>query len=401
MSSKVYQTNGSEYDPLYVLDKLTQSSLNSALYQSYGPLRISFMFAIFYGILFACIASILVHTALYHGERIVMITKRVFANNGDYEKHHIDEHCRLMNHYENVPDSWFIFIFAINLIVALIVCEVFGINLPWWALLLAILLAAIFVLPIGIITAIANQTPGLNIITEFVIGYILPGRPIANVTFKTYGYISMLQALHFLYDLKLGHYLKIPPKAMFMAQLAGTLIAASVNVIVAYIMFASVPGLCIDETGEFACPKARVFYSASVIWGVIGPKEMFFNSQYHVLLYAFLLGALLPFPVWLLARKYPNSFWVYVHVPVLLGATAVMPPAQAVMYPTWFIIGFIFMFWIKRYYFYWWQQYNYVLSAALSVGVVLGIVVGFSVFELPGVHLKWWGNFDPCQLNVK
>jgi len=63
-----------------------------------------------------------------------------------------------------------------------------------------------------------RQTPGLNIITEYMIGYIYPGRPVANVCFKTYGYTSMLQAVYFLSDFKLGHYMKIPPCAMFHAQ---------------------------------------------------------------------------------------------------------------------------------------------------------------------------------------
>ena len=51
-----------------------------------------------------------------------------------------------------------------------------------------------------------------------IIGYIYPGKPLANVAFKTYGYISMAQALYFLSDLKLGHYMKIPPRAMFIIQ---------------------------------------------------------------------------------------------------------------------------------------------------------------------------------------
>ena len=62
------------------------------------------------------------------------------------------------------------------------------------------------------------QSPGLNVITEFVIGYMLPGKPLANVTFKTYGTISMAQAIVFLNDFKLGHYMKIPPKSMFIVQ---------------------------------------------------------------------------------------------------------------------------------------------------------------------------------------
>ena len=64
----------------------------------------------------------------------------------------------------------------------------------------------------------AQQQPGLNIITEYVIGYMYPERPVANMCFKVYGYISMSQALTFLADFKLGHYMKIPPRAMFMAQ---------------------------------------------------------------------------------------------------------------------------------------------------------------------------------------
>lgn len=41
-------------------------------------------------------------------------------------------------------------------------------------------------------------------ITEFVAGYMLPGRPIANVCFKCYGYMAMSQALDLAVDMKLG-----------------------------------------------------------------------------------------------------------------------------------------------------------------------------------------------------
>ncbi|KAK1568926.1 hypothetical protein Q3G72_030525 [Acer saccharum] len=38
--------------------------------------------------------------------------------------------------------------------------------MPWWGLLFAAAMAFVFTLPISIITATTNQTPGLNIITE-------------------------------------------------------------------------------------------------------------------------------------------------------------------------------------------------------------------------------------------
>ena len=41
--------------------------------------------------------------------------------------------------------------------------------------------------------AITGYGPGLNVITELVCGYMLPGRPIANMTFKCYGHVPVLE----------------------------------------------------------------------------------------------------------------------------------------------------------------------------------------------------------------
>jgi len=42
------------------------------------------------------------------------------------------------------------------------------------------------------------------VITEFVAGWIWPGKPLANVTFKCMGYMCMLQSLDLSADQKLG-----------------------------------------------------------------------------------------------------------------------------------------------------------------------------------------------------
>lgn len=52
-------------------------------------------------------------------------------------------------------------------------------NLTWWAFLLAVIISFGFSLPIGIIEAITNNRIGLNVLTEFIYGYIQPGRPLA------------------------------------------------------------------------------------------------------------------------------------------------------------------------------------------------------------------------------
>lgn len=40
-----------------------------------------------------------------------------------------------------------------------------------------------------------------SVITELIVGYALPGRPVAMMVFKTFGYITMTQALSFVGDL--------------------------------------------------------------------------------------------------------------------------------------------------------------------------------------------------------
>ena len=58
-------------------------------------------------------------------------------------------------------------------------------NFSWWAFLLAIFISYVFALPIGIIQAITNTQIGLNVLTEFVYGYIQPGRPLGLMLYFT------------------------------------------------------------------------------------------------------------------------------------------------------------------------------------------------------------------------
>ena|SRR5947207_1310812 len=89
-------------------------------------------------------------------------------------------------------------------------------------LILTTAISVVLALPIGFLTAISNGGIGLNVISEFIGGLIVPGKALAMNMFKAYGCLTLAQALGFVSDLKLGHYTKIPPKAMFRAQMIGT-----------------------------------------------------------------------------------------------------------------------------------------------------------------------------------
>ena len=99
--------------------------------------------------------------------------------------------------------------------------------------------AFVYTIPIGVIQAITNQQVGLNVISELIIGYALPGRPIAMMMFKTWGYITMTQALQFTGDFKLGHYMKIAHRPMFFCQVVATIVAGTVQLGVQAWMFSN------------------------------------------------------------------------------------------------------------------------------------------------------------------
>ncbi|OMJ25272.1 Oligopeptide transporter 5 [Smittium culicis] len=352
-----------------------------------------------YGLALAVMTAAIVHVLLNNFPEF----SRLFTSKDTIQNE--DVHSKLMRKYKKVPNWWYIVLFTTTLAIALIVCESKEINLPWWGVLMAVSIAAILVFPYGIVAAITNVSLGVNVISEFIAGLIFPGMPLANVAFKTYGCTTLRQALWLTSDLKLGHYMKVPPRDMFIAQASGTFISGIVNLITTRYLIRTVPNICQKSAFPWTCPITNVFYSASIIWGLIGPVKMFGpDSIYNILLYGFLVGAVLPFIPWLLAKKYDKSLMLrHIHIPIFLMACSVLPPASAVVFPTWFIVAFIFNFVIYQRHHWWWLRYNYILSAALMTGTALCGVFIFYAFQLNHTTIKWWGtakNFH-CPLASK
>ncbi|VAI22020.1 unnamed protein product [Triticum turgidum subsp. durum] len=246
-SNQLFTSTGQKYDTTKVLT--ADFDLNVAAYDSYGKLYLSPLFAISIGSGFLRFSATIVHVLLFHGADMWRQSRRAI---GAAAK--LDVHARLMQRYKQVPQWWFLVLLAGSIAVSLLMCFVWKeqVQLPWWGMLFAFALAFVVTLPIGVIQATTNQ---------FMIGYALPGKPIANLLFKIYGRISTVHALSFLADLKLGHYMKIPPRCMYTAQLVGTVVAGVVNLAVAWWMLDSIDNICDVEAlhpdSPWTCPKYR------------------------------------------------------------------------------------------------------------------------------------------------
>ena len=157
------------------------------------------------------------HVFLWYGKDITRQFKAALRQLDDEVDSH-DIHNILMSAYPDISEWKYLAFLGLCSVAMVIVSWITPFSMPIWAILLCLFMSMASVLPIGIITAISGTTLGLNVLTEFVIGLLIPGKTIAVMTFKSLGTNCVIQALDLLSDLKLGHYMKINPRHMVFAQ---------------------------------------------------------------------------------------------------------------------------------------------------------------------------------------
>ena len=163
------------YNVSKIIDHKTLS-FNEAEYKKYSPLFLSTTFAISYGLSFASILATITHTICFHGRDLIASLKA---------KEKPDVHNRLMKAYKPVPEWWYLVVFLVFFGMSIATVRAWPTEMPVWGLVFALIIAIIFLLPVAIIYAKTNIAVGLNVVTEFIVGYVLPGRPIAMMLFKT------------------------------------------------------------------------------------------------------------------------------------------------------------------------------------------------------------------------
>ena len=85
----------------------------------------------------------------------------------------------------------------------------------------------------------------------------------------------------------------------------------------------------------------------------------------------------------------------YVSTPVILNGVSSIPPATGINYSSWFAVGVVFQYIIRKRNFAWWSKFNYVLSSALDSGTVIAVMFIFFSLQFPRggtIKVKWWGN---------
>ncbi|KAK5113041.1 hypothetical protein LTR85_011063 [Meristemomyces frigidus] len=452
-SSGIFDNTGDSYNITKVVNN---GVLNEAAYQAYSPAFYSAGNLVVYGAFFAFYPMTMVFICLDSwrplskafrdvGRSLFLQVKCVFRGLGAATSalasgrvrecgHHLtsmmhDETsvydgfdnplANLMRKYPEVPDWWYLMIVLVSFIFSIILLTQFPEqDTPVWTIFFVIGLNLVFLIPMTYLYAISGSTEGLNVLTELIVGYALPGHPNALMFVKAFGYNLNGQADYFVSDQKMALYAKVPPRAMYRGQLLSAIITCFVAYGVVEFVDHDIQGICTaDQPANFNCEAgSQVYFSASVIWGAIGPKRIF-DQIYPEMKYAFLVGFLLAIAWWagkhfgVYVREWfrnhtpafvfkplnmvfftPMSWLKSVHPALLLNGMLYWAPINLSYFTTGLYISFGFMFYLRRYKTAWFEKYNYVLSAGLTGGVAFSAVIIFFAVQYHPKAIHWWGT---------
>lgn len=176
---------------------------------------------------------------------------------------------QLLRAYPEVPDWWFLIIAFISFIFSIIILTNWPqLDTPVWTIFFVIAINLVFLIPMSYLYAISGTTEGLNVVTELVIGYALPGHPEALMFVKAFGYNINGQADNYISDQKMGFYAKIPPRAMYRGQVFSAIITALVCYAVVNFVDTSIEGICTpDQPQSLRVQVARLFTSLPLLSG--------------------------------------------------------------------------------------------------------------------------------------
>ncbi|KAG5355101.1 Oligopeptide transporter 2 [Yarrowia sp. B02] len=320
----------------------------------------------------------------------------------------VDPYSRYMKKYKEVPDWWFYLTLLIMFVLAIVLVEVWPVDTPVWSIVFVMGLVAVFIIPFTVFVSYTATSLSLNVLAELIMGYALPGRFMALNLVKALSVQIAQQAENYTSDQKLTHYAHLPPRSIFWLQIWATLVNGVVCLGVIQFQL-GLDKLCdADNKLKFTCPSETTFFTASVAWGVIGPKKMF--DKYPVMKWMFLFGAgagLFFYAVQVILPKFMAKWWPK-HAAIIdyyrrkclyfnplifvVGMIDGWAPYNLTYKAGGLYLAVLFNGYIKGRYLAWWRKYAYVMEAAIVTGIALsGIIIFFAVQYHPK-DLDWWGN---------
>ncbi|TFK71693.1 oligopeptide transporter [Pluteus cervinus] len=341
------------------------------------------------------IGGLVAHVVLFWGGYARDAFK--FARNGTQP----DPHYQAMKKYKEAPAWWYACLLVLAFVAGLVVVVKGQTTLPWWSYIIALLLGA-FVAPFStLLFARMGNGIATNQLMKMVAGAINPGRP-----FAMWSHDIVANTVNLSGDLKMGQYMKIPPRVMFLTQVWGSIVGSVVNYVVMISIVDAQHDVLMDPIGNnvWSGQYVQQLNSAAVTWSLA--KYLYgFNGAYWIIPIGLVLGAIPTFIQWLIWKRWPKIGPLKVdsiNLPVIYLYSSWMAFGMNSYVTSSIIVGLVSQLWLRRRHPGWYKKYNYVLGGALDGGAqVMIFILSFAVFGASGRSRPfptWAGN--PAKGNV-
>ncbi|KAF9002895.1 peptide transporter MTD1 [Cyathus striatus] len=398
LSQDLFYQNGTIYDQLSILDE--NFRLDPAKLAVQGlPWYASSQVLTKIGANMAIGATIM-HVILWYGKDIIEVIKKYRAGET------YDPHLAKMKVYQEVPMWWYIAVFVASFAMAMATIYTGKSGLPWWGLIVGIIMSAIFLPFVITVYAITGFVPNVQNLIQILGAAILPGSPQTNMYFTLYGYNTLDQARGLIRDLKMGQYTKLPPRVTFTVQCIGAIIGGLLNYIIMKVIISSHREILLDVQGSniWSGQQVQSFNSDAVSWGALGNLLFAPGGRYAIVPFSIIIGLAVPVPFWLIHRYYPKLGAKNVITPILCWTLGYLSVGINSSVFTTFCLSVFSQYYLRKYRPRWFRKYNFLLSAALDGGTqVMVFVFTFAVgggsgkvINMPNWALNPTGNPDYC-----
>ncbi|KAG5984604.1 hypothetical protein E4U55_004046 [Claviceps digitariae] len=371
--------------------------LDKTAFAKFGVPRLTGSFAYAMFMANCAIGAMIAHCALFWGGDFVKAYKSARA--GRFDDRH---HRHMMKHYTEVPWWWYFIVLVFSFILGLVVVVRENITLPFWAYIVALLVGMLLAPLSTLLLARYGNGISTNNVSKMLGGLLVPERPIGNMYFSAWSHSVISNCVNLCSDLKLGEYLKIPPRVMFITQIYGTVLGGFINYAVMVSIVDANRDLLADSDGSAAWSGAGIqsFNTNAASWALA--KYIYgTGSMYSLVPMGLVIGAGIVVVHRTAYHFLPNIkgfSLAEINMPQLLQFAGFIPynQSQTCIILSCIITGFYSQFYLRNYKPRIFKDYLYLVTGAFDgASLFVLFILSFAVFGAGGKTVpfpQWWGN---------
>ncbi|KAJ6121123.1 hypothetical protein N7523_005403 [Penicillium sp. IBT 18751x] len=203
-------------------------------------------------------------------------------------------------------------------------------------------------------------------------------------------------------DLKLGEYLKIPPRIMFLTQIYGTMLGGFVSYAIMNSIVTRNKALLVDGNGNASWRGANIqAYNTNAASWALASYLYKIGAQYQMVPIGMAIGATAVIVHRLFVQFVPNvrNFKAAeLNVPQFIRYAGFIPlnQNQTCLILSWMISGLFVQYYLRTYKPRLFKEYSYLVAAEFDGGSLMVLfILSFAVFGAGGISRpvpSWWGN---------